>query len=387
MVRKLLLFFLSLPLLVLSSCGGETSTATFSRISKNQFVTIASVPFEGPLLYQKSQGWAGPDAELGRLVVEKISEAIEGRDKLEGRWIGMQHATLATALANSEVDIALGVFGITETRKELVAFSEPYYTSQLILVINPTHRDVRPNLLDGIEVGVREGTAVEELVKEKFGGSTIVPFKSLDDAILALRRAEIGAVIDDQYMAAFALDTVPGVGHLEIVPEVVGTVDTAIAVQKKDTRLLEMVNEVIAHVKSEDLYSQWLQEEAEAQLAQVQERHPERLERDRQAVLPRRVVIQVSKDNNNDFDIYRMANLTFTLTDEKSGQSYNSSRIDFKGSTGSASVTVRPGRYKLMVRKMNNWSPGIVVVQPSDPERLTIKIRLQRGGQVRMTRG
>jgi len=387
MGKKLLLLYLSLPLLVLSSCGGEASTATFNRMSKNQFVTIGSVPFEGPLLHERSQVWVGPDAELGRLVVEKIAEAIEGEDEIEGRWIGMQHGTLATTLANSEVDIAMGVFGITDARKELVAFSEPYYTSQLVLVINPTHRDARPNSLDGLEVGVREGTAVEELVKEKFGGSTIVPFKNLDDAILALRRAEIGAVIDDQYMAAFALDTVPGAGHLEIVPEVVGTVDTAVAVQKKDTRLLGMINEVIARVKSEDLYSQWLQEEAEAQLAQVQERHPERLERDRQAVLPRRVVIQVSKDNNNDFDIYRMANLTFTLTDEKSGQSYDSSRIDFKGSTGSASVTLQPGSYKLMVRKMNNWSPGIVVVQPSDPERLTIKIRLQRGGQVRMTRG
>ena len=387
MGKKLLLLYLSLPLLVLSSCGGEASTATFNRMSKNQFVTIGSVPFEGPLLHERSQVWVGPDAELGRLVVEKIAEAIEGEDEIEGRWIGMQHATLATTLANSEVDIAMGVFGITDARKELVAFSEPYYTSQLVLVINPTHRDARPNSLDGLEVGVREGTAVEELVKQQFGGSTIVPFKNLDDAILALRRAEIGAVIDDQYMAAFALDTVPGAGHLEIVPEVVGTVDTAVAVQKKDTRLLGMINEVIARVKSEDLYSQWLQEEAAAQLAQVQERHPERLERDRQAVLPRRVVIQVSKDNNNDFDIYRMANLTFTLTDEKSGQSYDSSRIDFKGSTGSASVTLQPGSYKLMVRKMNNWSPGIVVVQPSDPERLTIKIRLQRGGQVRMTRG
>ena len=386
MGKKLLLLYLSLPLLVLSSCGGEASTATFNRMSKNQFVTIGSVPFEGPLLYEMSQVWVGPDAELGRLVVEKIAEAIEGEDEIEGRWIGMQHGTLATTLANSEVDIAMGVFGITDARKELVAFSEPYYTSQLVLVINPTHRDARPNSLDGLEVGVREGTAVEELVKQQFGGSTIVPFKNLDDAILALRRAEIGAVIDDQYMAAFALDTVPGAGHLEIVPEVVGTVDTAVAVQKKDTRLLGMINEVIARVKSEDLYSQWLQEEAEAQLAQVQERHPERLERDRQAVLPRRVVIQVSKDNNNDFDIYRMANLTFTLTDEKSGQSYDSSRIDFKGSTGSASLTLQPGSYKLMVRKMNNWSPGIVVVQPSDPERLTIKIRLQRGGQVRMTR-
>ncbi len=276
MVRKLLLLFLSLPALVLPSCGGETSTATFSRMSKNQFVTIGSVPFEGPLLYQKSQSWNGPDAELGRLVVEKIAETIEGGGEIEGRWIGMQHATLATALANSEVDLALGVFGITEARKELVVFSEPYYTSQLVLVINPTHRDARPNLLDGMEVGVREGTAFEELVKEKFGGSTIVPFKSLDDAILALRRAEIGAVIDDQYMAGFALDTVPSVGHLEIVPGVVGTVDTAVAVQKKDTRLLGMINEVIAQVKAENLYSQWLNEEAETQLANIQERHPER---------------------------------------------------------------------------------------------------------------
>ncbi len=386
MVRKLLPLFLSLPVMVLSSCGGETSTATLNRISRNQFVTIASVPFEGPLLYQRSQDWIGPDAELGRLVVEQIAEVIEGGDEIEGRWIGMQHATMASALANSEVDIALGVFGITEARKELVAFSEPYYTSELVLVINPTHQDARPNLLDGMNVGVREGTAVEEFVKEKFGGSTIVPFKGLDDAILALRRAEIGAVIDDQYMAAFALDTVPGVGHLEIIPGVVGAVDTAVAVQKKDTRLLEIINEVIARVKAEDLYSQWLQQEAEAQLATVQERHPERLESDRKAILPRRVVIQVSKDNNYDFDIYRMANLAFTLTDEKSGQSYNSSRIDFKGRTGSANVTVPPARYKLMVRKMNNWSPGTVVVQPSDPDRLTIKIRLQKGGQVRMTR-
>jgi ABC-type amino acid transport substrate-binding protein len=386
MVRRLLLLFLPLPLLVLPSCNGESSTATFNRIGKNQFVTIGSVPFEGPLLYQRSQGWIGPDAELGQLIAEKIAENIEGGGEIEKRWVGMQYADLATSLANSEIDIVLGVFGITEARKELVAFSEPYYTSQLVLVINPTHRDARPNLLDGMDVGVREGTAVEEVVKQQFSGSTIVPFKSLDDAILALRRAQIGAVIADQYMAAFALDTVPGAGNLEIVPEVVGSVDTAVAAQKKDTRLLELINEVIAEVKAEDRYSQWLQEEADAQLTKVQERHPLRLESDRKAVLPRRVVIQVSKDNNYDFDIYRMANLTFTLTDEKSGKAYNSSRIDFQGRTGSASVTVPPGSYQLMVRKMNNWSPGMVVVQPSDPERLTVKIRLQRGGQVRMTR-
>jgi len=72
MVRKLLLLFLSFPVLVLPSCGGETSTATFNRINKNQFVTIGSVPFEGPLLYQKSQDWIGPDAELGRCLGVRV---------------------------------------------------------------------------------------------------------------------------------------------------------------------------------------------------------------------------------------------------------------------------------------------------------------------------
>ena len=82
MARKLLLLFLALPVLVLPSCGGEGSTATLNRISKNQFVTIGSVPFEGPLLYQKSQEWVGPEAELGGLVVEKIAETIEGGSEI-----------------------------------------------------------------------------------------------------------------------------------------------------------------------------------------------------------------------------------------------------------------------------------------------------------------
>ena len=390
MVRKLLLLVLLLPVLFLSACAGQGSTATFNRIEKNQIVTIGSVPFEPPLLYQKEQSWVGPDAELGGRIVEKIREAIgEGgssSDDIEGRWIGMQHATLASKLANAEVDLVLGVYGITEDRKESILFSEPYYSLDLVLSINPAHSDVRPNALAGMNIGVREGTAVEQFVRGKFGDSTIVPFKTLDDAMIALKRGEVSGVIDDRYMVAYSLDTMPGVAHLEVVPTTIGTVDCAVAVQKKDTRLLEMVNEVIAQVKAEEAYPQWLQGEPEAQLARVEKRHPERLERDRKAVQPRRLVIQISKDNNYDFDIYRMANLSFTLTDQESGQSYTSSRIDFQGRTGISNITLPPGTYKLLVRKMNNWSPGVVVVQPSDPNQLTIRIRLQRGGQVRMTR-
>ena len=367
----------------------DFSAPTLDTIRKNRLIAIGSVPFEAPLLYQREQQWVGPEAELGKRIVESILETVQAdgsSSEIEHAWIGLEYSNLASKLENGEVSFVVGVFGITEDRKERVAFSEPYYTSELVLIINPVNRDVRPNLLDGVNIGVREGTAVEQFVRQTYPESTVVAMHTLNDTILALRRGEIGAVIDDRYMAAYSLDTMPIVARLEILPTTLGSVDCAVAVRKQDTRLLEMINEIIGQVKAEDLYTQWLGEEPKDQLARVQQRRPDRLEKELRAEEPRQVVIRVSKDNNYDFDIYRMANLSFILTDEESGKRYTSSRIDFKNRVGISSLSVPPGSYKIVLPKYNNWSPGVVVVQPSDPNRVTVNIRLQRGGQVRMTR-
>ncbi|MDA2934356.1 transporter substrate-binding domain-containing protein [Acidobacteria bacterium AH-259-D05] len=388
MDRKLLLLFLSFTLLLLPACS-DSSSATFDNIRKNRLVTIGSVPFEAPLLYQRGQEWVGPEAQLGMRIVERIRETMQQDGtsiQVEEAWIGLNYSGLISPLEKGEVSFVLGVFGITEDRKERVEFSEAYYFSELTLIINPIHKDLRPNLLEGENIGVREATAVEQFVRAKYPNSTVVPFKTLDDAILALKRGEISAAIDDRYMAAYSLDTMPGVGHLEIIPTTLGSVDCGVAVRKQDTRLLEMVNEIISQVKAEDLYMQWLEGEPKDQLARVEQRHPDRLERDSKAAEPRRITIRVSKDDNYDFDIYRLANLSFTLTNEESGKRYTSSRIDFPNRIGVSSVTVPPGTYKIVLPKYNNWSPGVVIVQPSDPNRITVNIRLLTGGQVRMTR-
>lgn len=381
MTRKLLLFVCSVSVLFLTSCG----SGGLSSIRKDRLVRIGTVPFEGPLLHQKGQELVGPEARLGNQIAERIRTFIEeegGSSKIDLKWIDRSYSTLVAALKNGEVDLILGVFGITEDRKEQVAFSEPYYTSELVLIINPIHKDIRPNALDGKNIGVRQGTAVEQFVQQKFKGSKTVPFKTLDDVVLALRRRDIDAAVEDRYMAAFSLDTVPGVAHLEPVPGTLGTVDCAVAVTKGEQQLLDVINEVIAQVKAEDLYAQWLQEEAGDQLVRVENRQQKRLE----AAKPRRVVIRVSKDRNYDFDIYRMANLRFILTDQDSGETYTSSRINFQSRVGISSTQVPPGTYKITLPKMNNWTPGGVTIVGSDPEQVTVNIRLRRGGSVVLSR-
>lgn len=381
MTKKLFLLTLMIPAFLLPSCSGDMSTSTFARIRKNQAVSIATVPFGGPILFQRGEEFVGPDVSLGDRIVERIVQDVESNNEIKARWLGRSYGTLAAAVNNQEVELVIGAYGVTEDRKKEVVFSEPYYTSELVLVINPVQYDIRAADLVGKKVGVREGSAVEHFAQGKYGSSELTPFVTLDEAILALRRGGVHAVIDDRYMVAFSLDTVPGAAHLEIVPGTLGTLECAVALRQGDGRLLEMVNEVIGQVKSEKLYGQWLDEMVGDQFTRVSERQENRIV----AAQPRRLVIRVSKDRNNDFDIYRMANLRFILTDHDSGDKFTSSRIDFKNRIGVSSTEVPPGTYRVSLPKMG-LTPGDVTVTTGDPDQVTIRIQLRQDGNVVMTR-
>lgn len=387
MARKSWVLALFLAVTLTAGCSSEES-AGISSMARNRMVVIGVSPFAAPLLYQRGQEWVGPEAELANRIVEKIHDRSSSNGNagdLETIWAGMDYEGLASSIASKEVNLIVAAYGITDDRKETMSFSNSYYTSKLVLAVNPV-QEVDPQDLSGVSIGVRAASAVEQFVRDRFPNSTVAPFKTLDDAVLALKRGEIGGVIDDQYILAYSLDTMPGVGYLEIIPEPLGTIDVAIAVPKDDPELLKLVNGVVDQVKKEQLYSQWMGEETAQQLERVAGRRAARLEGERLAAEPRLVRIQISKDTNYDFDIYRMANLPFELTEESSGERYTSSKIDFKGSVGSSSVRVPPGSYRILMKKMNNWSPGSVTIQPSDPKSITVRIRLLQGGQVRIQR-
>ena len=337
-------------------------------------------------------GLVGPEAKLGEKIFEKIRNTIVeagGSKRVELIWATRTYKTLVPSLLKGEIPMILGVFGITEERRGQVAFSDPYYKSELVLVINPPYKDLRAEKLDGVKIGVREGTAIEQFALREYKGSTIVPMPTLDEGILSLKRRELGAFIDDRYMAAYALDTIPGVAHLEVLPTILGAVECAIAVRQTDKVsagtypvFLDIINGVVGESNTEGLYAKWLQEEAGDLLARVEKRHPDRLE----SLKPRRVVIRISKDKNYSFDIYRVANLKFKLISQETGKSYSSSRIRFRGSIGVSTTSVPPGIYQMTLPKMNNWSPGAVNIVPADSKEVTVRIRMKRGGTSSMTR-
>ena len=365
-------------------CGGPYQGGAAARIQKEKQFYIGAVPFEPPLLYQVQQEMLGPEAELAAAIAQKVGPAL-GQPELKPFWISRSYATLEAALLNGEIDFILSLYGITESRKETLLFSEPYFQSELALIINPLHKDLRADGLEGQNIGVREGTAVAGRVEAKFANSTTVPMQTLDDAVLALNRGEVDAVIDDRYMAAFSLATIPGAGGLEILPGTIDTVEVAVALRKEDSSLLEPINAAIAEYTQAGQYKQLAGEHIEDNLEKVLARHPRRLELAVKAKQPRDLTITVARDRGATFDIYRLANLSFVLTDRISGQSHTTSRIDFRGATGRCAVKVPPGDYQIRLPKFN-FTVGGVSILAGDPDDIALRMRIQTNGNWVVTR-
>lgn len=362
---------------MLASCGGEESAIHTMHIDRTAMV--GTVPFSAPFIYQKEGNLVGPEAMLAERIVARIDENREtqGGNPVRIIWMNRTHATLFNAIKNGEVQIGLGAFGKTEQRTQEILFSNSYYTMDLVMAVNPVNKDITPAELASAVIGVREGSAVQSFVESKYPSATIKPYGTVDDVILALRTGETDAVIDGKEMVAYALTTLPGAGHMDYYPDPLGSIDIAVAVRNGDTRLIEVINSVIAESKEE--IETMLGEHLGERVAEVQQRREERLYQLAQAAKPREVTIRVSREQGyRGVDIYRMANLRFIARNSETGQTTSSSPIQFSGSTGITRVTVVPGTYSLSLPQFN-FNTQLIIV-PEDPDNVSVRITIGPGG-------
>ncbi|HSR49261.1 MAG TPA: ABC transporter substrate-binding protein [Acidobacteriota bacterium] len=372
--KRLLFIIASLStLLALGACSDANSTP--DEPGKRGFTRVGAQRFEAPLLYQKGEKTVGPESRIVEAAMEEINapRRAQGSRPLELVWAEREYGERVPALANGEVEMAASVLAITDERRTRIDFTEPYYTSELVLVINPAMVQFTADDIQGHSIGVRQGTAIEDFAREQFPGAKIVPFPTLDPALLALRRGEIEGVIDDVNMVAYALDTVAVMKNIEILPGTLGSFEIALGVPKGSTTLLGALNKVISEAKESGELQAWLDEHIGDRTAQVRQRHEDRLTRERLAVAPRNFVLRITKANNSPFDIYKLANLTFSVRGKEG--SVTTSRVRFNQRTGYASAQLKPGRYQLYLPKVfGDSSLGEILVKPDDGDRINYNL-------------
>jgi polar amino acid transport system substrate-binding protein len=155
---------------------------------------------------------------------------------------------LVPGLLKGDYELAVGGIEITDDRKEVVRFSEPYYVTFVQLAVR--EGDTRIRALDdckGKRVGaLKQSLAVRYL--EEVGDVEVREYNAEVDGYTDMLLGRVDAMLCDAPVAVYYGTTRPGI---ELVGAPVGRMEYGIPIAKGNPALLAQVNAALAAIKQD----------------------------------------------------------------------------------------------------------------------------------------
>lgn len=233
---------------VLSGCGThilpDGSNKTVLERIKARGHIIAAVSVYPPFVYfdESSQQFAGRDVLLAKIIAARLGVSLVIKE--------VQFTSLIPVVQNGQADFAIGAIYITEARKALVNFSNPYLETGIVVVSRKElARDTENFTLNGKVIGVKTGgtsAKVADDLSSTHRNLIVKSYREAEDALQDLESGQIDAVLND-----FVNQLEYNKLHPNLV--VVGdrlTIDAlGVAVAKDNEDLLQVINSAITDLE------------------------------------------------------------------------------------------------------------------------------------------
>jgi len=177
---------------------------------------------------------------------------------VETAWEGIFEAAAA-----GEFDVAADGITITDERKKIVAFSDPYMEYGQVILVRADETDIKDKdsliaLKDKI-VGVQLGTTNEATAIKLVGEKRVKSFDTFDLPVSALISGDVDAVIIDEVAAVGFMNENPG--KLKIAGPRVTSGEFLGFVFQQGSDLIDPVNKALAAMKADgtldQLFDKW----------------------------------------------------------------------------------------------------------------------------------
>ena len=226
-----------------SDSGSEAAAGEYKLIEPGKIIVGSDLDYK-PMEYRDGDTATG----FGVAMMNEVANRLG----LECEFLPPQNFdTLITQVASgAKMDIAVSSITITDERAETVAFSDPYYDSNLAVVV-PKGSDLKSvDDLSGKTVGVQQGTSGEDWVKENASDAEIAPFTGITEVMAALRTGKVEAAVYDQPVAENLV-----ANEFKDDAEVLDIIATGeqygIAINKDNTKLVEDINATLAEMEKD----------------------------------------------------------------------------------------------------------------------------------------
>ena len=198
MMKKILFLVMAIlaaASMMIAGCGGSDKKAA----EPEKVLRVGTEPTFAPFEFQKegSKSYDGFDMDLARAIGKQMGYKVE--------IVSMGFDALIPALNSGNIDVVAAGMSINEERQKAVTFSEPYYTSGLIVMVNKDNNEVKSvKDLAGKRIACQIGTTGEKNARN-VANAKVTAFNTNDEAVMELKNKGVDAIINDSPVVGYYL--------------------------------------------------------------------------------------------------------------------------------------------------------------------------------------
>lgn len=164
-------------------------------------------------------------------------------------------STRESVLQSDQVDAVFATYSITDSRKEVISFAGPYYTSQQGILIKAGNGDITGvDSLAGRIVATQAGSTGPDILAEFAPEAEIQEFETDQEAITALSQGRVDAYVTDYTLQLSTMVKNPGV--FDMAGDAFGPVDPYGIGLPKDSDGVEFVNGFLKKIEEDGTWEQ-----------------------------------------------------------------------------------------------------------------------------------
>lgn len=197
-----------------------------------------------PMEFTENGKRTGFDIELVEAVAKTLGKQVE--------WVDIDFKGLIPGLISRRFDMAVSAIYITDERKKVVDFTEPYYAGGLVAMVKDGSSIKSLADLEGKKVTVQVGTKSVSFLQERFPKVQRVEVEKNQEMFNLVDIGRADAAVTGKPAAYQYVRTRPG---LRVLDEQLTTEEYGMALRKSEPELAKAVNGALAKLKADGTYA------------------------------------------------------------------------------------------------------------------------------------
>lgn len=238
----------------INSLSDEGIAAAKAIIANGKLVLGTSAdyaPFEFHTEINGTDTIVGFDISIAQYMAEQLGVELE--------IVDMSFDNLLISLNKGDFDIVLAAMSSNEERAKAVDFSNEYYLSNNVILVQKQNADkyTTKESLQGVSMAAQKGTVCETRAKELAGESSVVSLVKVQDMVSELLAGKVKAVLLDKPVASGYVIMQDSLEMVDI--GLVAEEGMSVAMKKDSAGLTELINCMLSQLTEEQLDS-WMGE-------------------------------------------------------------------------------------------------------------------------------